>query len=174
MSDVNKNPDGGNSATPKKENDLVTIVGGVELTVTHLPAEHFDESALKRLEKFRPLLGTSEVVKVRQVPISQMSRYGNAVLFNEEGIAIEIYCGKDPGWADTLEPASVNAIADKGLEINLLFFSAWYQRQARWKKPQQPEAITQLLNRLADLERKMALDESRSLSSSAATPSTTG
>src|SRR4051794_2793656 len=115
----------------KKEDELRTIVGGVELTVTHLPTEHFDESALKRLVKFRPLLGTSETVKVRQVPISKMAGYGNAVLFNEEAAAIEIYCGKDPGWADTLDSASVNAIADKGLEINLPFFSAWYQRQAK-------------------------------------------
>jgi hypothetical protein len=174
MSDPNETAPQGATAGAAPHSDLLTIVGGVELTVTHLPAEHFDESALKRLEKFRPLLGTSEVVKVRQVPISKMSRYANAVLFNEEADAIEIYCSREPGWADTLDRRERQRVADKGLEINLPFFSAWYQRQAKWKKTQTPEAVTQLMKRLAELEQKMIANESASQSSSEQTPSTTG
>ena len=155
-----------------KENEMQTIVGGVELEVTHVAADVLDEVSLKRLEKFQPLLGTTERVKVRQVLVSQMPRYGNAILRNDEAAAIEIYTGKEPGWADTLDPGSVNAIADKGLEINLPFFSAWFRRQAKWKEVQTPEAILDLQRKLEDIQ--TTLRESLSRTSSGATPTATG
>ncbi len=106
---------------------MTVLLGGEEIEVVHLPAESFDDVTLKRLDKFQALLGTADRVKVRHVLLSQMARYGNAILASDEAAAIEIYCGKERGWADTLDPASINAVADKGLELNLPFFSAWTQ-----------------------------------------------
>ncbi|MFL6537072.1 MAG: hypothetical protein ACJ8JD_02705, partial [Chthoniobacterales bacterium] len=53
------------------------------------------------------------------------------------------------------------------------FFSAWYQRQAKWKKIQTPEPVKELLTRLTTLEAMMRQKESLSAESSEATPSTT-
>lgn len=156
----------------KKENEQVTLLGGVELDISHLPREAFDETDLKRLEKFQPLLGTIGRVKVRQIPLSRMAHFGNAIVTNNEAAAIELYCGREPYWADTLTPESANAIADKGLELNLNFFSAWYRRQATWKETQTPEATVQLQKKLAELETQLTGLASRA--SAAQSPSTTG
>ena len=150
---------------------MTTLIGGEDIEVTHLQAETFDESSRKRLAKFQPLFGTTELVKVRQVPLSLMPPFANAVLYNDEAAAIEIYCGKERGWADTLDPASVNALADKGLEINLPFFGAWYQRQAKWKEKQTPGSVVALQKKLAELETKISA--SLSPASSAPSPTTT-
>lgn len=152
--------------------EMTTILGGEEIEVVHLSLEAFNELDLKRLEKFQPLLGTSERVRVRQVLVSLMPRYGFAILNRDEATAIEIYCGKEKGWADTLCPPSVNAVADKGLELNLPFFVAWFRRQAKWQETQTPQAIVDMQTKLMDLEK--TIKESLSRSSSAASPTTTG
>jgi hypothetical protein len=167
--------------TPTAANDpLTTILGGDQVEVSYVTAGNLDEalfaSAEKdkpagRLLKFQPLLGTTERVKVRQVPLPAMRYYANAILSADEATAIEIYCGKEQGWAETLDRASVNAIADKGLEINIDFFGAWYQRQAKMKEKTTPQAIVDLQTKLAELER--TITEFRSQSSSTPTSATT-
>ena len=158
-----------------KENEMTTLLGGDEIEVTHLPVAAFHESSLKRLEKFQPLLGTSEVVRVRQVLVSDMRRYANALLYSDEAQVVEIYCGKEAGWADTLCPASLNAVADLGLELNLPFFGAWFQRQAKAKEMQMPPMMKNLQERLGELEKKVTpFSESPSPNSSGPLPGTTG
>ena len=152
---------------------MSAILGGEEITVDHLPHGAFEKDDLKRLEKFHALFGQSETVKVRHVRVSQFGRYRYAILSGDEATAIELYCGKEPGWADTLTPDSVNAIADKGLDINYPFFSASFRRQMKWNEAQTPEATMELQRRLKELETAFS-SGSLSPTSSQQTPSTTG
>jgi len=97
------------------EQELITIAGGVEMEVTLLD-------------------GTKETVKVRQIPVSKVQSFVFAVGLGNESDCVELYCDKPKGWADTLAAASVDAVADKGQELNLPFFGAWSRRQAKWKE----------------------------------------
>ena len=161
--------------------EITTVIGGEEISVTYVTAGQLDEALFApaekdkpagRLAKFQPLLGTTERVKVRQVPLPAMRFYANAILNADEATAIEIYCGKEQGWAELLDRASINAIADKGLELNLDFFGAWYARQAKMKEKTTPQAIVDLQMKLAALEK--TITEFRSPSSSTQTSDTTG
>jgi hypothetical protein len=103
-------------AEAKKANDeLVTIAGGVELEITHLD-------------------GSQETVKVRQIPISKINSF--IMSLGDEAVTIEFYCDKEKGWADTLTTQSASEVADKGQELNLPFFVAWFRRQAKWRQGQ--------------------------------------
>jgi hypothetical protein len=139
-------------ASPSVEGDakseLITIAGGVEVEVA------FGNN------------GSKEKVKVRQIPISRLQDF--LVAMGNEGALIEIYCDKPEGWADTLTIESANLIADKGQEINLPFLSAWWQRQAKWRKIQ-----AQAGNEEFD-KRVMQLIESRLGNSPPRSPTTTG
>jgi hypothetical protein len=97
--------------------ELITIAGGVELEVTYQD-------------------GNKETVKVRQVPISKIENFIFALA--NESQAIELYCDRQKGWADTLSIESASAIADKGQELNMPFFAAWFRRQMKWRESQQP------------------------------------
>ncbi len=150
---------------------MTTLLGGEEIEVTHISLEALSEFDRKRLEQFQPLSGTTELVKVCQIMLSMMPRYRFAVLNADESMMIELYCGKERGWADTLTPKSLEALADRGLEINLPFFLAWLKRQAKWEKDLQPEWMTSLQTQMAELQTKLA---SVSTSSSSPSPVTTG
>lgn len=102
----------------KKDTELVTIAGGVELVVTYQNN------------------GASETVKVRQLPVSKIQQF--ILTMADEAQSIELYCDKPKGWADTLTVESANAVADKGQELNLPFFAAWFRRQMKWRESQQP------------------------------------
>jgi hypothetical protein len=119
-------------ATPssRPDNELITISGGVELEVTHLD-------------------GSKETVKVRQIPISQIQKF--ALAMGNEAELIALYCDKPKDWTDSLKLESANAVADKGQEINLPFFAAWYRRQAKWRESQTPGAIKELEKKLTEL-----------------------
>jgi hypothetical protein len=107
--------------TQKQQQELITIAGGVEMEVAYNTN------------------GTKEVVKVRQIPISKIQSFIFAM--SNEAEAIELYCDKPKGWADTLTVESANAIADKGQELNLPFFGAWFRRQMKWRESQQLGAV---------------------------------
>jgi hypothetical protein len=109
-------PNESNNESEKSALDLITVAGGVEVEVSYLD----------NLE--------TELVKVRQIPISKISEF--LLAMGDEARAIEIYCDKPKGWADTLTLESANLIADKGQEINLPFFHAWWRRQAKWRRMQ--------------------------------------
>jgi hypothetical protein len=106
----------------KQQQELVTIAGGVEMEVAYQNN------------------GDKETVKVRQIPISKIQDYA-AVIYNDAE-AIEFYCDKPKGWADTLTMDSASAIADKGLELNGDFFDRWWARRKRVIEIQQRGMIT--------------------------------
>jgi hypothetical protein len=103
--------------TEKQKQELITIAGGVEMEVS------FQNN------------GDKETVKVRQIPISKIQNFIFAM--SNEADAIEVYCDKPKGWADTLSIESASAVADKGQELNLPFFAAWFRRQMKWRESQQ-------------------------------------
>jgi hypothetical protein len=113
----------------KQQQELVTIAGGVEMEVAYQNN------------------GDREKVKVRQIPISKIQNFIFAM--GNESEAIELYCDKPKGWADTLSVESASAIADKGQELNLPFFKAWFRRQMKWRESQQPGGTTEEKNELA-------------------------
>jgi len=115
---------------PKPENELITIAGGVEIEVVRQD-------------------GSKETVKVRQIPISQMQKFALAI--GNEAELIALYCDKTKEWADSLTVESANAVADKGQEINLPFFAAWFRRQAKWRESQTPGAIAALEKKVTEL-----------------------
>jgi hypothetical protein len=102
----------------KVTDELVTVAGGVEIEVSYQQN------------------GTKEMVKVRQIPISQLQKF--LLVMGDEAQSIELYCDKPKGWSDTLTIESANAIADKGQELNTPFLRAWWRRQARWRNIQAP------------------------------------
>jgi hypothetical protein len=102
----------------KEKDELITIAGGVEMEVSYQNN------------------GDKETVKVRQIPISKIQDFIFAM--GNEAQAIELYCDKPKGWADTLSIESASAIADKGQELNMPFFAAWFRRQMKWRESQQP------------------------------------
>jgi hypothetical protein len=130
----------------KTAQEFITIAGGVDLEVA------FQNN------------GDREVVKVRQVPISKIPEF--LLAMGNEARAIELYCDKPSGWADTLTVESANAVADTGQEINLPFLNAWWRRQAKWRKMQ--DAWT-----AAESEAKMPTTESRLGSSAPQSPTIT-
>ena len=117
----------------KQQQELVTIAGGVEMEVAYQnngDKASGPEGPTPRREK----------VKVRQIPISKIQNFIFAM--GNESEAIELYCDKPKGWADTLSVESASAIADKGQELNLPFFKAWFRRQMKWRESQQPGTAT--------------------------------
>jgi hypothetical protein len=130
----------------KEHEELITVTGGVELEVAYQNN------------------GEKEIVKVRQIPVSKIGNFIMALA--NEAEAIELYCDKPKGWADTLSIESASAIADKGQEINLPFFVAWFRRQAKWRDSQQTGAI-------AEVEKKLQALSSASAASAQQSPTTT-
>lgn len=88
--------------------DLILINGGTDLEVTLLD-------------------GSTETVKVRQLPIKSMESYLHS--FADESKVVGLFTDKSEEWAAQLTPASHTAIMEKGEEINRPFFVAWYQRR---------------------------------------------
>jgi hypothetical protein len=129
----------------KAADELVTVAGGVEMMV------HYQNN------------GASETVKVRQIPISKVQDF--LLGMANEALAVELYCDKPKGWADTLTLESASAIADKGQELNRPFFQAWGRRQAIWRKMQ--EAWT------GGVDEPKPRTESRLANSPPASPTTT-
>jgi hypothetical protein len=152
--------------------ELTTVVGGTYVDVEYLPADAFDPEELKRLEKFKSLLGTKDRVKVRQIRVDEAQLYGNAVIFNDEATQIELYCGKEKGWATTLTLPSADAIADAGQALNLPFFVRWYRRQRKAKDLQAPTAMQDLQEKFGTLQKQLA--QLISQKSAGASPSSTG
>lgn len=60
--------------------------------------------------------GASEEVLVKLVPISQLTKY--ASLIDHIAPLAEFLCGKEAGWADTLDENSVYQIDEVGRYIN--------------------------------------------------------
>ena len=93
---------------------ITTLLGGQEINVTHLD-------------------GTTETVKVRQLPIKDMPRY--MACFEDEEKTVELFCAKPSGWAETLTRESFEEIITTGEALNLDFLERHAKRsQARREK----------------------------------------
>lgn len=90
------------------DNKMATLMGGTETTVEKLD-------------------GTSETVKVRQLPVRLLQSY--LLKLDDEAAAIELFCDKPEGWADTLTIASCAAVVTEGEKLNSESFFAWLQRR---------------------------------------------
>jgi hypothetical protein len=132
--------------------DALTKVLGATMEVEHRPLADFSSNgaAPKVLEPFKDFLGKKEVVNVRLVPISRFGEFSFYLSRNNEGAMLELYCGKPPGWADTLTPESIEALANKGLDINGDFFSKWFVRTVKWRQATAPDAVRALASAFAN------------------------
>ncbi len=90
----------------EQDSSLTTLVGGEDLT-----------AILKD--------GTSEAVKVRELPIRDLQK---AVMsMGDDAKLIEIYCDKPSGWADRLQLRSALDILAAGNRVNEPFFVEYIQ-----------------------------------------------
>jgi len=87
---------------------MATLLGGVDLTV-------------KKLD------GTTEAVKVRQLPVRLLQTY--LLKLDDEAAAVELFCDKPEGWSDTLTIESFTAVVTEGERLNSETFFAWLQRR---------------------------------------------
>ena len=71
--------------------------------------------------------GTTETVKVRQLPIRLLPQYLAAI--DDEPKLVELLCDKPAGWSDNLRLESHEAILAAGEELNSESFFAWLRRR---------------------------------------------
>lgn len=106
---------------------FATLVGGIDLSITKLD-------------------GSTESVKVRQLPVKLFPQYLATML--DEQKQVELLCDRQPGWADTLTPDSHELIVMEGEKLNRDFFSRWLQRkkerEALIPKPSTGEVVAML------------------------------
>lgn len=95
---------------PSDPPTMTTLLGGEEITVTKLD-------------------GTTEVVKVRQLPISLYPALGAVI--DDELRMVELFCDRPAGWAETLAIKSYEAVIELGERINEGFFGWPRRKQAR-------------------------------------------
>ena len=108
--------------------------------------------------------GEKEFVKVRQLPVRLMTQYAQAI--ENDAASVELYCDKAPGWSETLQPESFNAIADLGLELNKDFFRAWFQRRLKIADMLRPGASDAIQKELSDAIRQAKPPENSPFQSS--------
>ena len=90
--------------------DSTTLFGGEELSVS-----------------FKD--GTADTVRVLQLDVDSWPKY--SLIANKEKRAVELFCNKPEGWAETLAPESFDRVIEKGEEINLPFYERWCRRMDR-------------------------------------------
>ena len=87
---------------------LQVLNGGVEIVVEHLTGE-------------------KETIKVRQIPLRLMPRYGMAQ--GDEGKLAELFVNKDEAWVDGITQESQEQIVEIGDRLNIDPFFRWSQRR---------------------------------------------
>lgn len=92
----------------QNENELATLLGGVEIEVEFLD-------------------GTKETVKVRQLPVKDLGRYLSVL--DDEYKTAALFCDKPADWVDRLTNGSFEAVIDQGEELNLDFLSRYVDRR---------------------------------------------
>ncbi len=86
---------------------MITLLGGTEIAVQKTD-------------------GSNETVKVLQLPIKLFPRL--RACMQDEGLQVELYCGKEKGWSDSLTPESHEKVITTGEAINRDFFLRWVER----------------------------------------------
>lgn len=77
--------------------------------------------------------GAMEEVTIRQLPIREFPRLLAAL--DDEPAMVEVLCGKEKGWSETLSPEAFEQIVVEGERINADFFCRWVKRRlARQEK----------------------------------------
>lgn len=116
--------------------------------------------------------GTTCVVQVQRLRVKDFPRYLAAM--PDECRQVEVLCGQEPGWAESLTIESHEAILAEGEKLNADFFSRWLERR-KAREAKLPKAdmgeVVQMIEALSksnpglldDLSRK-ALGASRSSS----------
>jgi hypothetical protein len=108
-------------------------------------------SILAKGEMFtaRKLDGTTEEVKIRDLPVSEIPKllaaYGN------EAELVELYCSKEKGWADVIDREDTVKIAEIGDRRNLSFFGKYLARQTARLEVLMPGAGNELKNKMGSL-----------------------
>lgn len=113
---------------------LDTFAGGVPLTVTHRD-------------------GTTIEVRVGEIRIKDLGKY-QAALGDEEA-CVELFANQEKGWAATLTNLSLEAILEKGEEINRPFLMRKIQREIERMEAVQPGSKA----RMAAMQEKMLREQ---------------
>ena len=133
-------------------NKLSVVIGGEEIGVTYLD-------------------GRTERILVGYVPLKAMDAYLAAMGDDER--AIELFCGRDPGWAATLTPVSALAVFSKGQGLNLPLFETWYpefQRKMEILRPGYLKGIGDLVQQAMENLKASGLASTPTAPSSASEP----
>lgn len=136
-----------------------TLMGGRDLTVAHAD-------------------GSTETVHVRQLPLRD---YERAWALLEDEIAWTAYCVAGPdgpagpprtrAWAESLTPASYEALYAAAREVNAQGFFAWSGRRQARLEAQQARAL-ELLAQLPPEAQKLALEVGSRAATSPTSPPT--
>lgn len=103
--------------------------------------------------------GTTEQVKVRQLPIRLFPEYLKK--FDDEAATIELLCDKPAGWADGLTLEAFEQMVSLGEELNRDFFVRWVERRKARMETLAPGAQKRL-NEVQDEALKSAWQNSPS------------
>jgi hypothetical protein len=76
----------------------------------------------------RKLDGSTEAVRIRQLPVRLMDQYLNVL--NDEPKVVELLCGRPAGWSDCLSNESFEKIVEEGTRVNADFFERFLARKA--------------------------------------------
>ena len=110
--------------------ELINLIGGEELDVKYAD-------------------GREDRVKVGILRVKARERY--LEVMGDEGAQVELFCGREKGWADRLSAESYDAIAEKGQKLNLPLFQNWYRRLLERSEAMAPGEFER--NRQAALDR---------------------
>jgi hypothetical protein len=122
---------------------LVVVVGGEDIEVAYLD-------------------GRTETVKVGFVPLKAMDTYLSAMGDDER--AVELFCGRDAGWAASLTPKSQLEVFVKGQGLNLPLFETWYPEFQKKMEILRPGYIKGLANAVTEAMERLAKTGSPSTS----------
>lgn len=122
--------------------ELVKTLGFKSVEVTYVRAEDLAPADRDTLKKFAAMFGKKEWIDVCVIRPSRMEQYARSL--STEARAVEMCCRAEEGWADTLTPASYEAVAEIALEINSPNYRAWCVRQLKLREMQTPGEITKL------------------------------
>lgn len=132
-------------------NDITTVLGGMEFPV-------------KKRD------GTEEIVKIAQLPIRKLQHY--MLVIDDEAAQVELFCGQEKGWAETLTLESFDQIMVEGEKLNLDFMTRSAARaNARREKimPGAQDKIEKLLSEKLETLLPTLLQGAASLSSNSPT-----
>jgi len=100
--------------------------------------------------------GKAETVKVRQIPVSEMPKYANA-LQNEAAMA-GLFCEKPAEWIASVSDESFEQIIEAGEEINAYFFGRWMERQRRRAERIAPGITEKVTSRITSQNSPLTAD----------------